>query len=562
MEELKPITASIVQWLALAVIIFACGCFSGTGSDGNSEDPDSETGSTLQFGAFIDDVFSNGSLSVDLADGTAVAPGSAVTVTAAIVDEQMDYYREEITVSFSSTYADEGLAAFSEETVTSSSGIVTTIYTAGDTTGTDTLIARVTIDGETFEASDSIYIGQAAVGHLQFISATPETIALKNTGGPSRSETSVLVFQITDDSGEALSGKRINFQLSTDVGGLSLSRENAVSDSEGQVQTTVNSGTVPTHVRVLASIAKSDPLVSIVSDELLISTGLPDQNSISLGSDILNPEAWNYNNVEVKIVFNAADHFNNFVPDGTVVYFTSEGGSIDDSCTLENGVCEVTWRSGNPRPSDGRVTYLAFCIGEESFTDMNSNGNFDPDDLFDESTDMGEPFRDDDESGDWTEGEQFWDYDNDGTLTQANGIYNGSLCSEEAEAQGLCTRELIYTQAEGILVLSGSYAVITFDTDKVELDEGDRALVIITIADQNNNPMPSGSQVTITATNGTLLAGSTSFQLPNTTSSEPAKTWVIIEPSSGDGSYGYIEVDVETPFGTVSSNYLSVYDPD
>ena len=310
----------------------------------------------------------------------------------------------------------------------------------------------------------------------------------------------------------------------------------------------------------------SDPLVTVVSDTLIISTGLADQNSISLSVDTFNPEGLDYNNVEVEVVFQAADHFNNFVPDGTVVYFTTELGSIDDSCTLEDGVCTAIWRSGNPRSSycdqnglclPGISTITAFLIGEESFTDFNGNGYFDPGDEFEETTDMGEPFRDDDypdinhpnfpeewHSNGYQHFEPWWDFgDGDGyegkpngIYDESNGIYNGSLCSDEAKASGECTKELVYVQASAYIVMSGSF-VHTF-TLAVGQSPG---IWIVTITDKNGNPMPAGSDVEIERTSDQKIVGS--FKIPNTLT--PTYS-VCLEET------GVLRAKITTPFGNIS----------
>ena len=168
--------------------------------------------------------------------------------------------------------------------------------------------------------------GNNALG-INFISATPEMIALKNSGGPARSETSILVFTVVDGQGAPLAGQTVSFELSTAIGGLSLSNASDISDAAGQVQTTVRAGTISTHIRVHATLANSDPVITTASDELVVSTGLPDQNSISIAAEMFNPEGLQYNNEEVKIIFQAADYFNNFVPDGSMVYFTTELGA-------------------------------------------------------------------------------------------------------------------------------------------------------------------------------------------------------------------------------------------
>jgi hypothetical protein len=379
----------------------------------------------------------------------------------------------------------------------------------------------------------------------------------------------MLVFKVVDGFGRPLPGERVLFRLSTEVGGLSLSNASDISDTNGLVRTTVRAGSVSTHIRVHATIQGSNPLVTVASDELLVSTGLPDQNSISMSAKPLNPEALIYNNATVSVLFQAADHFNNFVPDGSVVYFSTELGSIEDSCIIENGVCTVTWRSGNPRYSycdqllpaclPFQSTILAFMVGEESFIDINGNGFFDPDDIFDTFTDMGEPFRDDNNNGIRDPWEPWWDFNGNGRYDGVpNRIYNGSLCSDEAEALELCTKELVYVQDSLVIVLSGSYATITFSPTAANLANRTHLDVNIRISDENGYAMPAGSSVRITTTNGAIV-GDSSFTIPSTLL--PSTFTVRLEPTPDDGkSTGFLQVKVTTPNGNITNGEILVTD--
>ena len=545
---------------ALAVLLgslLILGCGGGESSDILNPDNGSPT---VQMGAIIDGNFVDGQLALSLPHGEVLAAGGSVRVDVVLIDSNGDPYTDQVDINFTSDFAEQELAAI-DNVVTTDTGSASVIYQATGGDGVDIITATANIGQETLSATTTISVAGAIAGSIDFISATPETIALKGTGGPARSETSVLVFMAVDIYGNPVEGETVEFELSTEIGGLSLSDSSAVSDSEGLVRTTVNAGNVSTHIRVHATIADSYPLITVVSDELLVSTGLPDQNSISLGIETLNPEAWHYNNVEVPVIFQAADHFNNFVPDGTVIYFTTEGGSIDDSGTTTEGVCQVAWRSGNPRPDDGTVTILAFCIGEESFVDNNGNGFFDEEDLFDLDTDMGEAFRDDNDSGDYDYGEPFWDFDNNGEFTSSgNGIYNGTLCSDAAEAAGLCTRELVYVQNSGRLIMSGSFAVnISFSPSPVDLRGGRSETVSVTIGDLNNNPMPMGTKIDFTTTNGTIV-GNSSFTVPNTNRLGPLVYQVLLEPSEDDRTSGLLQVTVTTPFGNITAESVGVID--
>jgi hypothetical protein len=564
---MKYLLNSVLAVLLAGLLIF--GCSGGESSDllgtddrveADIQGSDDNGSATVQMGAMIDGDFIEGRLGLSLPDGETLATGGSVTVSVIIRDFNGDPYTEEVDINFTTKFS-KSEESIIDDVVTTDTGSATATYQATGGDGVDTITATANIGQETLSATATISVAGVIAGSIDFISATPETIALKGTGGPARSETSVLVFMVVDEYGDPVEGETVELRLSTDVGGLSLSNSSAVSNSEGLVQTTVNAGNVSTHVRVHATIVDSFPLITVVSDELLVSTGLPDQNSISLGIETFNPETWHYNNVEVPVIFQAADHFNNFVPDGTVVYFTTEGGSIDDSGTTTDGVCEVIWRSSDPRPDDGGVTILAFCIGEESFVDYNGNGFFDEEDLFDSATDMAEPFRDENDSGDYDYGEPFWDFDNNGEFTSSgNGIYNGSLCSDTAEASGLCTKELVYVQRSGRLIMSGSFAEnISFSPGSVDLRGGSSQTVSVTIGDLNNNPMPMGTEIEFTTTNGNIVGGS-SFTVPNTNRSGPLVCQVLLEPSEGDRISGLLQVTVTTPFENVTYGSVGVID--
>ena len=166
------------------------------------------------------------------------------------------------------------------------------------------------------------------------------------------------------------------------------------------------------------------------------STGIADQDSFSLSASVLNPEGWDIDNTEVTLLILAADHFNNPVPDGTAIFFTTEGGQVDSSCQTATGQCSVTWRSSDPRPSDGRVTILATAIGEESFVDLNGNNVLDNTDNY---SDRREAFRDDNENGVHDVGtEEFRDFNSNGMYDPADNEFNGALCNS-ANVTNICS---------------------------------------------------------------------------------------------------------------------------
>jgi hypothetical protein len=217
-----------------------------------------------------------------------------------------------------------------------------------------------------------------------------------------------------------------------------------------------------------ASVTLSDgQLIYVQSDLLTVTTGIPDQNSISLSMDKFAPEGLEHDGETVTVTVRLGDRFNNPVPDGTVVNFTSEGGQIQSSCQTVDSGCSVVWTSQAPRPADHRATVMAYTIGHETFYDFNANGVFDDGDVFD---DMGEAFRDDDETGTYNPAsgngfsidEKLIDYDENGQYTAADGVYNGVPCLHTTDcpvdANNIAGRSNFLTNVRdnGLIIMASS----------------------------------------------------------------------------------------------------------
>lgn len=390
-------------------------------------------------------------------------------------------------------------------------------------------------------------------GSIAFISAAPSTISIKGTGGV---ETSTLTFRVLDTGGYPLSGQAVSFTLNTTVGGITLSSDSDTSDASGDVTTAVSSGTVGTVVSVTATLV-SDPSISTASTGPVISTGLADQDSFSISADILNPEGWGRDGEEVTVTIRAADHFNNPVPDGSSVFFTTEGGAIQPSCTMSNGACSVTWTSQDPRPADGRVTILATMQGEESFSDLNGNGRLDDTDNY---VDLPEAFRDDNEDGLRDAAlEEFRDFNSNGLFDAADGTYNGKLCNP-ANTVNLCgSVKSLDVRAELILTMSGSDGYASFSPDPLDLTSLASGSSTMTLSDLNGNSLPAGTTVKLTPSNSDLtILSNTSFTIPGNTTA-PYVAIVTVAKADGASGTGAINVEVTSPSGVPSTNgFLTV----
>jgi len=346
-----------------------------------------------------------------------ISAGATTSISIKLVDEQGNLYKESVDVNFTSVCAEKALpSAQIDKVKTTSSGVAEANYLAKGCVGDDPIKVNAIVNGVNLQATATLTVKPADVGSISFVSATPETIGIIGTGAVGGSESSTLVFKVLDTNGNPVNNQTVDFSLNTATGGVSLNPEEAQTNNLGLVQTVVNSGSVATTVRVNAGVTvpdkddpdnrESDTVIFSQSSVLVISTGIPDQDSFSLSASTLNVEGWDVDGTEVTITARLADAFNNPVPDGTAINFTTEGGSIAPSCTTENGVCSVIWTSQYPRPEGkelhaegetprtsnindhgmpnfmgqkygGRVTILATAIGEESFPDLNGNGRFD-----------------------------------------------------------------------------------------------------------------------------------------------------------------------------------------
>jgi hypothetical protein len=498
---------------------------------------------SVRLGSFVNGNFQEGTLLSSLSAGEKLSIGGTATITVALAFlDGAAYvpYTKSVDISFSTICP----TAVVDGTVSTENGIATTTYRGdGCTSGADSVTATASIAGSTLTASTDLSLATPEVGSITFVSADPVHLALAGTSNAQLPAISTLTFNVKDEVGNPVPNELVNFSLSTSVGGISLSPLSAETNSVGDVLVKVSSGSIPTSVRVSATVNNSQ--IATVSSNLVISTGLADQDSFSISAETLNPEAWNIDGVEVSVTARAADHFNNPVPDGTSIYFTTEGGAIDPTCSTANGACSVTWRSQNPQPANGRVTILATALGEESFTDINGSGRFESsaDTLV---QDLDEAFLDADENGSRAVTEEFVDYNEDLLFTTGDGGYNGTLCVSG------CSEELVHVRQDIVLSLSASSASINLSPSSITLSG--LVNVTLTVGDINGNSMPGGTSISLTAPDNASIEGESSFDIQNNTT-RPGVFTFSLKPdgTSAAGTISSLQVKVTSPNGTVTT---------
>lgn len=439
-----------------------------------------------------------------------------------------------IAVTFSSLCVSAEKATLTSPVTTNTvTGIASSTYTDNNcNAGTDTITASVTGGGT---ASATIIVIPPATSNMQFVSATPEIIATQTVGSASLPKNSLVKFKVVDNNNQAKSGVVVDFSLiaNTLVGGLSIEPLSATSNFDGYVTTSVTSGTVPTPVWVVATVHGSSPVISSQSSKLTITTGLPTQNSFSLSLQTVNIEGLDYDGTGTTLTISGADRLGNPVPEGTAINFiTPESGVIDPaSCTTSSsGNCSVTYKSLGNRPTDGRVTVVAYAVGEMSFIDGNGNNSYELGETF---YDLGSLYVDNNENMTWDTEEQFY--------APYGGSAGSSPCQTRPAGTALppgyanvqskentCSAiwGINYVRRSAVVVLSGSAAYIT--PTNADMADNCTHTFSLTLTDVNGNAMPAGTTVTV--------SDSEVYYIPNHLPAEPAVVTQVESVSITGGS--------------------------
>jgi hypothetical protein len=518
---------------------------------------------------------------------TTLSAGGNASVSVTVLSDGVPY-TPPLPVTFRSPCVTAGKASIGSPVLTQA-GVAVASYTDKGCGVADTITASVTLGSATATKTGTLTVLPASAGSIKFVNAQTTNIALKGTGGFGRPEFSTLTFQVFDTTGAPVSGKQIDFMFADSMtaattGGLTLNPASATSAADGTVTTLVSAGTMPTSVRVIASVHGASPMITTLSNVLVISTGVPDQAHFSLSTSIGNCEGRDLDQQCSVLTATVGDHFGNPVADGTAVNFSTESGIIDASCVTGSllapgstpdgttsgsqttnskigpgsGTCSVILRSGATRKPDGRVTVLAYALGEETLIDNNGNNLYDSGDAFiDKSPDI---FRDDNESSSWTAGEPCIGPNTNGSCsTPGDGVYNGVLRSPQTPSA-----QTQRVSAQLVQIFSGSNASITFTPAAATCDANLTALIGVTVKDPAGNIMPANTQMTFGALFGLTAAPvlPSSIKVPNVAVGigQPVipPTFVITVGCPSMTAPGAMNVTVTTPNGVTTTSTVKI----
>lgn len=325
-----------------------------------------------------------GSFTSDLPTGTSLSAYGQANLTVTLAGASAT---SPVNVVLTSSCVSAGKGTLTPASVTTSTGRATFTFRdqgCGAVATAENL--QVSVTGTSLTQSLSIPVSSPAAASIGFVSASPNVIYLR---GSSLVESSSVTFQVKDAANNGLPNQTVVLQPSVLTGGLTLDGQSGsvtkTTDSNGNVIVRVNSGTVPTPVRIKATLQGST--ISTVSSALAIAVGLPSQLNFSFAQRTINIEGYNLQGTTNTYTVIASDRLGNPVPDGTAINFVAEGGQIQatqQTALNASGIATATanFVTASPVPVDGRVTVLAYALGEKSFLDTNGNNVYDAGEVF------------------------------------------------------------------------------------------------------------------------------------------------------------------------------------
>jgi hypothetical protein len=312
-----------------------------------------------------------------------------------------------VNVSFTASCGriNEGVASVT----TDGSGVASVVYTAVQTDGSPcsgptTLAANTS--GATAVAT-TINVAAPVANAINFVSAAPQQVFIAGSGAVEQAQ---VTFRVFSSSLAPIANQTVEFRIVTNPGGVGLGASGsttpvtATTDSSGAASVSIFAGAIPGPVKVRASLPGTQ--IFSESQNMTVASGPPSQRFFSLAVETFNIEGGSLDGISTQLTVRAADRQGNAVEDGTVINFTTEGGQVARSCAttrIDNiASCSVTFVSQAFRPTDGRVSILAYAEGTKDYVDNDGDNKFGAGDTLIDNvgspSDIGDAYRDDNEN--------------------------------------------------------------------------------------------------------------------------------------------------------------------
>ena len=282
-----------------------------------------------------------------------VAAYGTSLIEVAVYSNGAIYKAKPVAVDFSSSCQQANKASFNT-TVNTINGIAQITYVDNGCASIDVVTASIA--GAPNPVNVTLNVAEPQSTSINFISAIPsdKSIVIQGAGGTGRSSIALLTFKVVDSYGLPKANAPVTFTSNVPTNIALLNTVSNFTDAEGQVVASVSSGSNAGTFRITASVDNTNPVISSISDSVIVSTGQPIQASMTLAVSTFNIEGWNVIS-PTTITAYLSDQNGNPVADGTPVSFTTLAGQVGTSemggCLTNNGACAVTYKSTNPRPT-------------------------------------------------------------------------------------------------------------------------------------------------------------------------------------------------------------------
>lgn len=166
----------------------------------------------VQMGSISGGSFQEGVIGVA---ATNLSAGGSTTLTVNLRTDDGVPLTDSADVTFSSDCQSSGIAEIEDTVVTTTTGTATTTYIAQGCSGTDTVTARTSVNGQSLTSTVALTVAPANLGSIEFVSVEPKTIGLRGTGAAGVKETAVVKFRVLNDVGGPVPDEEVAFTLST-----------------------------------------------------------------------------------------------------------------------------------------------------------------------------------------------------------------------------------------------------------------------------------------------------------------------------------------------------------